>query len=121
MNVRPYTANDLQEINGWHRARGFLPVELDTLPPTGLIVPGVAVGFLYRTDSQLGMLDGFISNPEAPKEQRAAALMHIGQVLADSFQGKHLLVYTGHSGIARWCREHSFQPRGSHVLFSRTR
>ncbi len=122
MTVRPFAAStDLDELNRWLDVRGLMPVEAHALPIVGMIVPGVAAGFLYRTDSSIGFLDGFASNPEAPKETRAAALLHIGDALASRFDGRFLLVYTEHVGISRWCRETGFTDRGSMRLFTRER
>lgn len=46
----------------------------EVLPPTGLIIPGVAAGFLYRTDSSLAMIESLVANREAPKEERTRAI-----------------------------------------------
>lgn len=108
-------------MNSWCAARGLAPVDSHTLPQLGVIVPGVAAGFLYRTDSSLGFLDGFISNPAAPKEERAAALLHIGSVLTSQFDGRVLLVYTENAGVSRWCRENGYTARGSNDLFTKER
>ncbi len=47
------------------------------LPDVGLIEEGVAAGFLYRADGGLGLLDGFVSNPDASSEERHKALNEI--------------------------------------------
>lgn len=121
MTIRRYEPGDLEEMNRWYAARALALVTAGQLPTVGFIVPGVAAGFLYRTDSSLGFLDGFISNPEAPAHRRAAALLEIGACLEQAFTGKHLLVYTAHNGIARWSREHDFAARGSHTLFVKSK
>lgn len=70
-------SKDLAELNGWYRARGLPEVPLEALPLTGLIVPGVAAGFLYLTDSSLAMLEGFCTNPQVGRDERARALDQI--------------------------------------------
>lgn len=46
----------------------------EALPQTGYIVPGVAAGFLYRTDSSVCWLESLIANKDVPKEERTRAL-----------------------------------------------
>lgn len=65
---------DLSTINHWmkgHDKRGFVAEELPTI---GFIVDGVAAAFLYQTDSSVGILENFVSNPEATPKQVAKAL-----------------------------------------------
>jgi len=67
------------QIAGWLRARN-LPVPT-SWPAEGRIVPGVAAGFLVMTDCSVGILDFFVSNPEASRSERDKALDEIAQEL----------------------------------------
>jgi len=69
------------EVNEWHRMRNLGPIHSAQLPDIGYIEPGVAAGFLYRTDSVYGLIDGFISNPLAPKVKAARALQAIAETI----------------------------------------
>jgi hypothetical protein len=64
-------------MNGWYEAHGKPPVDFMALPAFGLIEEGLAAGFLYMTDSTLGLLEGFVTNPEAPMVERSKALERI--------------------------------------------
>ncbi len=119
MNVRRYQPSDLAMVNGWAVARGLHPVEADAVPGTGFIVPDVLAGWLMLTDTNAGIIDGFISNPAASKEDRVVAGQHVGAMLVGAFRGKSLRVYTAHDGIARWCRENGFEAVGSKQVLIR--
>lgn len=70
---RMYTHRDYDSILSWYAA-WKLPAPPQSLIPTGFIVPTVCAGFLYLTDTTLGIIDLYISNPEVPKEKRDRCL-----------------------------------------------
>lgn len=63
-----------ETICKWWEARKLPIIPLDSLPTFGLIFPDVAAGFLIVTDSNLGIFEFFVSNPESAPETRDAAL-----------------------------------------------
>lgn len=73
--MRPYRTSDLPEIQSWTQARGLQTKQKPSM--VGAIEPGVAVGFLYITDSNVAIIDYFVSNPAATKEARSLALSAI--------------------------------------------
>lgn len=74
--VRRFTEDDLDEVIGWFHSRN-LEMTPDYLPPTGFIVPHVAAGFIFATDSNFVIFECFIGNPEVTKEERHLALRDI--------------------------------------------
>jgi len=66
--------NDYSELSSWLLSRGTRPPELDLFPEIGVIVPGVACGFLYKTDSKICYIENLIANPEVSEEDRNKAL-----------------------------------------------
>jgi len=60
----------------------------EALPPTGLIVPGVAAGFLYRTDSSMAMIESLVASKEVSKEERTRAVDAI--IVGLSWEAKKL-------------------------------
>ena len=48
-------ADILPEVQGWYDARGLGKLNADLFPPTGAVVPGVAVMFCYLTNSKRRM------------------------------------------------------------------
>jgi hypothetical protein len=61
------------EVLRWFQLFGETMVP-EALPQTGYIVPGVAAGFLYRTDSSVCWVESLVANKEVPKEERTRAL-----------------------------------------------
>ncbi|WP_426752965.1 hypothetical protein [Myxococcus sp. Y35] len=61
------------QFESWLKVRDdSMPPE--TLPQTGFIIPGKAVGFLYRTDSCIAMIENLVAAPGLSKEERSEAL-----------------------------------------------
>lgn len=118
--MRLFHASDLDEMNGWYAARGQSPLSIALLPEYGVLEPGVAAGFLYRTDApSLGLLDGFVSNPEAPLRERAEALKEIAAHLVQSAkrQGVVILMAMCKSrGIERLAGRMGLHPIGMYVV-----
>lgn len=108
--------HDLGTINGWmkgHDKRGFVAEELPTI---GFIVDGVAAAFLYQTDSSVGILENFVSNPEASPQQVASALDKIVKELkfAASKEGiDRLLVFSKVRSIGKRIGRLGFELKGN--------
>lgn len=76
--VREYDDDEHYEmIKSWWDARKSPHISQDMLPAYGLVVEGVACGFLITTDCNLGILEYYTSNPDAPKDVRGEALDQI--------------------------------------------
>jgi hypothetical protein len=119
--LRPFDPDEhLTSVRAWGVAQGIAPLTLDLLPSVGFIEPGVAVGWMYQTDSRIGFLDEFITNPVASGKSRRTAVDAIGLALiAHAKQGGmlRLFVHTAHRSIGRMCIRRGFAYRGpSHIL-----
>lgn len=75
--VERYKPHQYEMVNDWFKDRKGDSIPEPFLSPTGFIVPGVAVGFLIKTDCNVCFLEPFISNPKASKELRSIALNDI--------------------------------------------
>ena len=71
---RMFQFEDYSQMERWGNARDVKPPPINLLSDTGLIVDDVAVGFLYITNSDLGIIEGYMTNPEADKFDRHKAL-----------------------------------------------
>jgi sugar phosphate isomerase/epimerase len=114
--MRPFAASDLPEVAGWYSARGFSGLRPGHLPKHGAIVPGVAAGWLYRTDSDVGLLDGFVTNPSAPLRERSKAVDAISShliELARHLGVRHLVAMCLSAGIHRRSRKLGLRPGGT--------
>ncbi len=79
--MRPFLKTDHQMMCDWFKARGQMAPPLEFLPECGLVVSGVAMGFLIKTDCKFGILDFFITNKDTTKRERAIALDEIATEL----------------------------------------
>jgi hypothetical protein len=114
--MRPFVASDLQEVNAWCAAHGRDPLPAERLPPTGAIVPGVACGFLYRTDSAVALLEAFITNPAATLRRRSAAVDEITLALLAQARGSYVMAICTAGGTARRAPRHGFRRHGLAVV-----
>lgn len=121
--MRRFATSDIDEINGWYAARGLPRLEPWAFPSMGLVEPGVAAGFLYRTDSGLALLEGIVTNPAASASSRHAALTAIGaELVAEAKRAgiKRLLGICRDRGIAeRAIAHHGMRPVGVYGLVAR--
>ena len=77
MEIRRYSSDDDDTVASWCRARDVPAAILDLKPDIGLIAPGIAVGFLYQTDSPVALIEGIITNPDASQDDRATGVRSI--------------------------------------------
>jgi len=113
-NAIPFHADShLSQVNDWHRARGLALVKATQLPRIGFLVPGVAVGFIYQTDSSLVLLDGFVANPALPYGQCSRALDEITGALlraAVELGPRTAVVITALDPVAAHVKRFGFRP-----------
>jgi hypothetical protein len=74
--VRKYKKSDYNEVSSWFHERSIEITEA-YLPETGFIVPGVAAGFIYKTDSNFCIFECFIANRNKTYAERETALTKI--------------------------------------------
>lgn len=79
--MRMFLKTDLDEINKWRESRKVQILGDESYPPTGLIEPGVAAGFINFTQTNVALLENFVSNPEADIKKRELAIMQIVESL----------------------------------------
>lgn len=74
MEIRPYTKLDYVRLESWWKGHKWTPLHSDCLPETGFIVNNICAGFLYKTDSNIAILEFVIADPESDKKERDKAL-----------------------------------------------
>ena len=119
--IVPFDADaHLGEVNEWNRAQRVPAVAPTMLPRVGFIVPGVAVGWLYQTDSAMGLIENFVTNPGAPRRDRWEAISEIALALAHHAKSvgiQALKITTGHRSLGRIAIRHGCVYQGpAHVL-----
>jgi len=111
MVLRKVEITDYPTLASWWRARDWSVPSYDMLPATGMIVDGVAAGFLYRTDSKICWLEFVISNPESDKSDRSQALnLIIDDLLSQAKESGFKSVFTSleHPGLIQRYEDFGF-------------
>jgi hypothetical protein len=117
----PWSAIEhLEDVQAWAVLQGVLPQEPDMLPVVGLVEPGVAVGWLYQTDAKVGLLEQFVTNPQACAKARHRAVTEIGLGLvakAKELGLRRVVTMTPQRSIGRMSIRNGFAYEGPmHVL-----
>jgi hypothetical protein len=75
MTVERYDpARHYADFHKWYSRRVDIPAGPEFLPKVGFVAPGVAMGFLYQTDSKLAYIEGMVANPKASAEERGKGI-----------------------------------------------
>lgn len=120
----PYDpGSHFEQVLRWMQQRGQA-ITPEALPTTGFIVPGVAAGFLYRTDSSVAWIEGLVGAREVPAEARGRALDEIVRALrAEARQSgfKLMLGYTQLQVVVDRALRHGFtHEKGAYQLVAVT-
>lgn len=75
--MRQYEATDYPVLRDWYLAHRVHVPGFNDFPPIGLVVDGLAAGFLILTDVRMGIFDFFISNPDSDSRDRFHAIEEI--------------------------------------------
>jgi hypothetical protein len=119
--VRRVLRQDYPEIRSWFKARGVLPPADWAFSTIGFMVPGVAAGFLYLTNSGVAEIDCYISNPAA--EHRKFALQAITEkimVTAVQLGVKMLCCNSKLGSIEALALDNRFTSIGNHKHFAKS-
>lgn len=122
MILHRYSEKHYDMITEWQERRGQPFLSAEYLPTHGLVVEDVACGFLYCTDSVIGMIDIFITNPEASNIARAKALDLILKNLiiwAKDLGLKRLIATCKIKGTRNLALKNSFEDVGEHSFLFR--
>lgn len=109
--MRKFEEEDYFTIQEWFARRLIKAPLKEMLPPTGLIEDGLAAGFLIKTDTPAGVLDFFISNPQANRLNRLEAIYDVAQGLIVSAKQagiKSLICSTRFSNVKQIAIKHGF-------------
>lgn len=102
--MRPFEPRDLEELNQWRATEEKFPLALSELSPYGVTEPGIAIGFITRTDGPVFIIDGFATNPKASRRKRVNAYIEIMKMLVQigkALGHTHLLAFTDSELVAR--------------------
>jgi hypothetical protein len=112
---------DRVQIEQWYLDQGQ-ELKGAKFPKVGFIAEGVAAGFLYQTDGGFALVEGFITNPDAPMRDRMIGLEMVTELLileAEKLGVKHLVGMTQRKSIGRLGKRHGFRDLGEYRMFAR--
>ena len=112
--MRPYHHNDYYTLvkwwDGWEWEE---PVPEMALPPTGVIEEGLAAGFVYLTNSQVGWITWIVTNPQASTRDRIPAIKDVVRELKKVAENNgvtilHSSLPTHQMGLVRLLEDEGF-------------
>lgn len=119
--MRRFLTHDLGQVNAWHAARGLPPLSAEVLPVFGLLIDGVAAGWLYRTDAPaICLLDGLVTNPAAPLRARSRAVRSIVEGLtagAKAGGARSVIAFTKRPSMHRFISRLGFRGGDVHRMW----
>lgn len=120
--VRMFQEADYPQVSDWLMERGITSIPYHCLSSTGVMIEDVACGFLYFTNSSMGYLDHFITNPKADKIKRRQALELIAQeliTLSEKYGVKLLMAGTNYDLIEKIALKNKFKIIGRQTVLAR--
>lgn len=111
---------DFGSFSRWLEARKVPSPARHILPKYGYIVPDVACGFIYLTDSSLGLIEWYVTNPEASCEDRREAMQIITDLLIITGKKngcKILSANTKHKSIEKIALDNGFKFVGENKFY----
>lgn len=118
--IRSYYRADLSDLQDWLELRGLPRAEAHWFPSIGFIAPGLAVGFLFQTDSSLAFLDNYISNPTADSFRVGRAVSKITDRLlakAEQLGFDYVKCATDKGSVKKMALRKGFKNVGEHTCF----
>lgn len=99
--MQQYRPRHYQELCSWYRAWGITPPQEETLAKIGFISPGVAACFVYKGD-KIALIEGLVSNPEAPKEDRQLCIKAVLKACLEEAKGLRVFATPTNEHARRW-------------------
>lgn len=109
---RVFKSSDYEIIKSWYEEHSQVAPGLAAFPETTLIVDGIAAGSLVLTNIETGILENYISNPDANERQINASINHITDMLiglAEGLKLRQLYVFTRIPSVAKRARKYGFK------------
>ena len=120
--LRAIREGDLAVIHHWHTLWNQPWPGNKAFPATGMIIPGVAAGFLVKTETSWALLEGFITNKEADAASRNNALddITLGLMAMAKDQGyTGIVALLSDESIARRASRHGLKDIGLYRMMTR--
>lgn len=120
--IRAFNKSDYEEIATWYAGRDQPIPTPKALPEIGYIEPGVAAGFLFRTDANWCLIESYIAHPNSDSKVRSEALDLITFALiqtAKEMGFRHIVSMTKNEAIIQRAKKHDFKSMGQYEMLSK--
>jgi hypothetical protein len=114
--------HDYETLCSWWRGHKWHPIPKSWLPKTGVIVEdgddGVCAGFLYTTDSKLGVFEYSVTNPKLSPILRSNGLDYLISdisTISKKLEMEGLFSACGDEGLTKRMMRHGFNVIGTEV------
>ena len=119
-NLRRYQHGlDYNQFCEWMQShRALVPPE-DSLPHIGFVVDGIAMGFVYMTDSSVAIIENMVTNPKSSLRDRYDAVDDITDRLEEAaleLKYKQLIVITDKHSITEKALNRNYLNTGEFSL-----
>jgi hypothetical protein len=84
----------------WTRWYEMTPLPLQFLPQSGFVVENVAMGFMYRTDSKMALIENLTANPMVPRVTATQGLDAVVEAIAAEGRSLGFEVLIGYTNVA---------------------
>lgn len=107
MKAEVFTAEHHPTLASWWEAHGWPVIPMSSLPARGLLVGEenpVVAGFLYITDSDIGIMEWIVSDPKSSIFERSKSLDYLIEelcTLGKTLGCRLLLTFLKHDGLMK--------------------
>lgn len=116
MDIKPFTMNDYETVGNWWKAQGWPVISPTSLSDTGFIVyeneVQILAGWVYKTNSDICLLEFIVANPEVRGEQRDQAfdlLFNVVSEYAKIFKFKSIFTSVENKGLMKRLEKNDFK------------
>lgn len=101
-----------ESVCSWWEGHGWPALPMNALPSRGFIVPDVAAGFLYSTDSCIAWMEWVVANPKANARDIYSGVKElVSTIIKEAKEDGFSLVFTAvrHHGLGRLYEKENFK------------
>lgn len=105
-----------QQFEAWYAPHVEVVMGPEFLPKVGFVAPGVAMAFLFQTDSKIAFIEALIANPDVKGDERSRGIDEVvGAIIAEarSLGYKSLIASTDMHIVAKRARRLGFTAEGA--------
>lgn len=122
MKIRHFTIQDYPTVCSWWKGHGWEEIPFAWLPFNGIIISDdigpICAGFIYKTDSAMGIFEYVVSNPKSELSRKDVAmdlLIDAACLMARGLGMGVLFSAFGSKGLSKRMVRHEFKVIGTEV------